>query len=254
MTRVKLIFCLHNLAKLAVAMNLKTFQHLSTKYSELVENLKTNSKSNLIMPRSLKRLDLKLIENYGCWCYFEESDYRGRGQPVDEFDLQCKILQQGYECLQIDYDSLPELAGQTCDPETTEYVSSIGNGQFNHMSLESLKTECDLVNSENTCQAKLCKIEGYFLMRMLQLVLAEFKNPDLQKYDRVQSYSFDPEFMCEVQHSDTFSERACCGDEPLRKAFKTFNGMRGCCSGRTFMTDFHVCCEDGSLKVDSGSC
>merc|ERR1711988_351778 len=42
------------------------------------------------------------FKNYGCWCYLDGAPGKGRSNPIDEFDLRCKTLHGGYECIQHD--------------------------------------------------------------------------------------------------------------------------------------------------------
>merc|ERR1712032_81410 len=36
------------------------------------------------------------VNNYGCWCYFDDQVGNGRGEPVDLIDAECKNLHKGY--------------------------------------------------------------------------------------------------------------------------------------------------------------
>ena len=56
------------------------------------------------------------INNYGCWCYFEEQHGQGKGQPVNDVDEYCKQLHQGYDCAKLD-------SGNTCVPWEANYNS-----------------------------------------------------------------------------------------------------------------------------------
>merc|ERR1712127_1016798 len=45
---------------------------------------------------------IEAIDEYGCWCYFQDDHGRGRGPAANEVDEQCLKLHQGYECIIID--------------------------------------------------------------------------------------------------------------------------------------------------------
>ena len=62
---------------------------------------------------------LQNINQYGCWCYFEEDHGKGKSQPVNEVDAFCKTLHQGYDCAMIDADE----AGKSCTPWEVSYKS-----------------------------------------------------------------------------------------------------------------------------------
>merc|ERR1711937_886320 len=68
---------------------------------------------------------LEPIDQYGCWCYFQEDHGKGRGIPVNEIDEKCKILHNGYTCILMD----AELAGDDdCVPWDIPYQSGSGLG------------------------------------------------------------------------------------------------------------------------------
>merc|ERR1712141_368103 len=92
--------------------------------------------------RSISKNDLSALHEYGCWCHFGELS--GKGQPVDDWDRECKVLQDGYECISMDTEG-------ECDVFSTDYNSSIGIGDTKSMSLDRLKHECEKANGVNTC-------------------------------------------------------------------------------------------------------
>ena len=42
------------------------------------------------------------VDQYGCWCNFNEHYNRGIGEPVDEMDQLCMEYAKGIECILID--------------------------------------------------------------------------------------------------------------------------------------------------------
>merc|ERR1711937_520262 len=75
---------------------------------------------------------IRSMNEYGCWCYFDDEHGRGKGQPQDAIDEMCKVLADGYECAMRDAED----EGTTCVPWEVEYVSAIGgsgNGIDNSM-------------------------------------------------------------------------------------------------------------------------
>lgn len=190
--------------------------------------------------RALKKTDLAVLQGYGCWCYFEEE--RGKGQPVDDYDSQCKVLQDGYECLRLD----AEKEQLDCDIWTVEYNSAVGFGGISSMNIEALKLECDNSNGgPNTCESRLCRVEGWFVQNIILLMFQKFQvpNPTFQH----QSMNFDPSIECQVKPG-VQSEKECCGQYPIRWPFKTQGGDRDCCQGRTFNAALNQCCADGSTR------
>ena len=66
-------------------------------------NIKTQLNSlitaqNSSQSRTISRIDIGLLDRYGCWCFFEDDHSRGRGAPVNEIDQLCKVLHDGYTC------------------------------------------------------------------------------------------------------------------------------------------------------------
>ena len=60
---------------------------------------------------------------YGCWCNFDDDHNielgRGRGEPLDEWDENCKMLAAGYACARIE----GEVEGEPCnEPWAQEYT------------------------------------------------------------------------------------------------------------------------------------
>lgn len=226
----------------------KILQRVSANFDAVVEANGLNPASKkeaqeMGMPmqgaRALKKTDLAVLQGYGCWCYFEEE--RGKGQPVDNYDSQCKVLQDGYECLRLDAEK-EQIA---CDIWTTDYIAAVGFGGLSSMSLERLKEECDTSNGIDTCQSRLCRVEGWFVQNILLLMFQKFEipNPSFQH----QSGQFDPTSECVVRPGIQ-SEKECCGEYPIRWPFKTQGGDRKCCQGRTFNAAINQCCLDGSTR------
>jgi len=189
--------------------------------------------------RSIGKNDLSALHQYGCWCHFGE--LAGRGQPVDDWDKQCKALQDGYECIHMDDDN--------CNVFTTDYNSSIGIGDSTEMSIDRLKYECEKANGVDTCASRICLVEGSFIQSLISMAFKEGKRPNFMKYSH-RSPMFDPHVSCAVSSNGSgASEKKCCGEHPNRFPYKTYGGDRQCCSGRTYNAFRHECCDDGSLKV-----
>merc|ERR1712076_352340 len=132
------------------------------------------------MSRSIESGDIRLLDNYGCWCNFENNGVRGirKGLPVDNFDQACKTLHEGYECINMDTNF-------QCDLKNTVYKSAVGGGSTSPMNLDRLQFECEKSNkaandkdqqfaadgSSLDCKIKLCKVEGWFIQTIFQIDL-----------------------------------------------------------------------------------
>merc|ERR1711881_329921 len=63
------------------------------------------------------------IEHYGCWCYFDNDNGLGKGQPVNELDSFCRTLHEGYECAIFDGEN----EGDSCVPWEVNYLGASAN-------------------------------------------------------------------------------------------------------------------------------
>lgn len=245
---MKLIIPVTTLALAQASEFNKIMQRVSNNFDAVIEanglNPATKQEAQQMgMPmqgaRALKKTDLAVLQGYGCWCYFEEE--RGKGQPVDDYDSQCKVLQDGYECLRLD----AEKENKPCDIWTTDYISAVGFGGISSMNLETLSAECDSSNGVDTCQSRLCRVEGWFVQNIILLMFQKFTipNPSLQH----QNMLFDVSTECQIKPG-VQSEKECCGQYPIRWPFKTQGGDRKCCQGRTYNAALNQCCADGSTK------
>lgn len=191
--------------------------------------------------RTITQDDMDLINEYGCWCYFQNDHGAGKGKPVDEIDTLCKRLHDGYTCAIM--DALDQ--GNTCVPWEVSYNSAVGSGMIQNMDIGTIRSECDVQNPDTTsCGNWVCKIEGYFIQ---QLVLY-FTHGGLINHDHRHANGFNPSTDCPVS-SGIKSEKACCDEYPLRFPFKTYNGARDCCYTHTFNTNLYQCCADGKVKM-----
>ena len=60
---------------------------------------------------------LGYIENYGCWCYFDEKHGQGHGMPQDGYDDACLALHHGTACAMLEIDN--------CDPKREETIAKL---------------------------------------------------------------------------------------------------------------------------------
>merc|ERR1712048_417029 len=97
------------------------------------------------------------INEYGCWCYFNDDHGRGKGQPQDAIDEMCKVLHDGYECAMRDAED----EGTTCVPWEVDYTSAVGGGG------SSIAEECAVLNQGNNCAIRGCTVEGTFVANLL---------------------------------------------------------------------------------------
>jgi len=190
--------------------------------------------------RTITNSDMDKINGYACWCYFTDDHGKGRGKPIDEIDVLCKRLHDGYTCAIMDAADV----GETCIPWEVPYNSAIGTGMTTDMDIGTIRSECDRQNTTPGCANAACKVEGYFLQQLILLFThGTVIEPSYQHIN-----GFNVQIECPISSGIT-SEHACCDEHPLRFPFKTYNGSRDCCFHHTFNTNLYQCCSDGHVRM-----
>jgi len=200
--------------------------------------------ANSSLPRSLTTGitsgSLRQLHEYGCWCYFYDDVGRGKGTPVDEIDGFCKTLNEGYQCAIIDSEN----QGIECSPWEIQYQPGSGVGA-------ELRTTCHERNAD-VCAAYACTVEGQFADNAFSFLLATGGGINYDQYGH--SNGFDPahDQGCPVKvgAKGYSAEKQCCGAYPQRFPFKTLDGERACCGGRTYNTALLNCCSNGQVKAN----
>ena len=87
-----------------------------------------------------------MIQEYGCWCFFDDLHGKGKSQPVDELDRLCMVLAEGYECARMDDES-----EEGCVPWQVDYVGGPIGG--------SIIGDCEEKNQGNIGKMKRKKVQ-----------------------------------------------------------------------------------------------
>lgn len=132
---------------------------------------------------------LAAINPYGCWCNFENMPSQYGGQPIDEIDAACKVLQEGYRCLQLDHDHNCQYTVETYQAPP-KYMGIRNQEQL----LSKLKSHCSRVHAgaENSCGYRLCAIEAFFINTLFMHMMSG-KRVNMQYSHRL---GFNPEENC----------------------------------------------------------
>jgi len=178
------------------------------------------------------------LNEYGCWCYFDDDHGRGKAQPADGIDSVCKVLHDGYDCAMLDAEN----DGTSCTPWEVAYQAAVGG------STQTIAEECADKNASNKCAEHACIVEGTFVANLLS-VLVTTPGGAINDSNR-QSSGFDVNANCVTKRGGSGGEKQCCGLYPNRFPFKTLGGDRACCVDRTFNTNTLNCCSDGSVKFN----
>merc|ERR1712178_93643 len=189
--------------------------------------------------RALSQETLNSLQEYGCWCYFDQLHGKGKSKPVNEVDTACKTLADGYECAIIDGED----ENEPCTPWEVSYNSSTAFGG------ETMVAEC-LRDNVDSCSRRACMVEGHFIGTLFMQYLQGFNVDSRYKH----SEGFEPNMdNCPTQMG-VKSEKACCSDYPERFTFKSYGGDRKCCGSKTYDSTILVCCDDGQNQKAKMSC
>lgn len=197
--------------------------------------------NSAVTPQTITPSDMGLINEYGCWCFFEAEQKQGRSHPVDLIDSFCKRLHDGYECAIIDAAAM----GETCVPWAIDYNSGIGSGIPDMgMDIEDLRQECRNQNPDVGCAQWTCMIEGYFV----QTLFLSFTHGTTINEANRHAMGFDFEEGCPI-NKGIKSEKECCSEHPVRFPYKTYGGARACCDTHTYNAGILQCCGDGVVRM-----
>jgi len=189
------------------------------------------------------------IDNYGCWCYFDDGLYRteAHSPPQDDIDEKCRLLINGYKCAE--HDALER--GEECDAQTVIYTP------YNFFtSVTDLETDCNQ-NNADICQRDACIIEGSFTLEFFDRFFLGIEFDPALKHVSV-SGPFDPQVECVGIPNPTASERSCCGTFNIanggRVLFRHDTGFttRSCCGNDVINNLINDCCSDQVQPV--GTC
>merc|ERR1712004_325653 len=95
---------------------------------------------------SVASFGIDAINQYGCWCNFDERLTEGAGEPQNEYDSICKKFQLCLRCTSID----AKIGDYSCDPKTDVYQTDV---------------DCSASNAGNVCGESLCSCDQDFKTR-----------------------------------------------------------------------------------------
>jgi len=203
------------------------WDHMKSDFEAIKKNSSDRAVTNLMGDT------LELIQNYGCWCYFDDNHGKGKSQPINDVDAFCKLLHEGYDCAIIDGD----MENEPCTPWEVDYNSAPTTSG-------DIIAECESRN-DNSCSTRACIVESVFIGDIFKSFIRG--NQHDAKY--LHENDFDVATECPTKDGVPHSNRACCGVYPFRHPFKTYDGERGCCGSKTFDTNILTCCDDGRAKM-----
>ena len=222
--------------------------------SDLVKQLNITSEDYAMM-REIPRY-LGVIDHYGCWCYFWEAFGEGYGRPVDEVDMKCKALHQGYECVikdtqdEIDALLLNNTNGQhdaqiqllaPCleDPWRVTYQATAWT------LWRDIFEGCVMVNPNDICKQRICSVEIFFILELFSAWKSGYVDNNLKHRN-----GFNPKAQCGVRHNtQALFTASCCGSYPERFIYRDYDSEgneRQCCGKYPYTMNAQECCVDNS--------
>lgn len=186
------------------------------------------------------------LQEYGCWCYFDTLHGKGKGTPVDNFDLACLNQHHAITCLKMENCDLTE----SFTPQLILDPNSPGGISY----------DCISANGGNACKENLCYATSHFTSKVLDLMI-DIDNGARPKYNTYKhSRGFEPS-TCRIAGSGpSIDEEKCCGNYEFntRRPIRVPSGKRReCCENSagifvTYNPDFKQCCS-GSVE-SFGTC
>ena len=222
-----------------------------------------------------KLIDLNVINNYGCWCVFDDEalNLRPSGKPQDKIDELCRDYHMCLKCAIFD-------SNEDCNPHEVQYETTVS---FNL--LESCTTGAQ---QEGTCAHGKCACETNFFSKILdQKSLVDISEDNsfsaLEREENCYHFTGDhkneamildfleaPTFrmMAAPQNQDNFlipprggpeaeveHDLKCCGENPaVRRPYIT-GRFTQCCHNRHIFNNVHLeCCDDGTVVAIGSQC
>merc|ERR1712156_1402635 len=150
------------------------FQDMKDQLNELTNRyIRGLIEANRPQPRAISDVltgdNFDKINEYGCWCYFEDDHGRGHGKPINGIDHICKKLADGYDCCMLDNEELT--GNDSCVPWEVRYLPGSGTGESNLVFNCDGFNPVDPVTHDGFCRNCACKVEGLFVTRVFNLFM-----------------------------------------------------------------------------------
>lgn len=187
------------------------------------------------------------LQEYGCWCFFNDKHGQGRGQPVDVFDSHCMKYHHGVSCAKLEIDN--------CDPYSTTYSITAKQSGNNG----DVVYDCETGN--NPCQEATCYAQSHFISLLLKEQLANLQVPSYPQFSSWKDGGNFDSSTCKISGPGQLRQEMCCGSWKYNtKKLLRFGQhlSRACCDQpdggfKTYDNNLASCCSDGSVRVH-GTC
>lgn len=187
------------------------------------------------------------LQEYGCWCFFNDKHGQGRGAPVDVFDSHCMKYHHAVSCAKLEIEQ--------CDPYSTDYSITANQSGNNG----DVVYDCETGN--NPCQEATCYAQSHFMSLLLQEQLENLQVPNYPEFSAWKSGGQFDSSTCKIAGPGVLRQEMCCGSWKYNtKKLLRFGRQlsRSCCDQpdggfKTYDDNIASCCTDGSIRVH-GTC
>lgn len=194
------------------------------------------------------QLQMDRLQEYGCWCYFDDLHGLGKGPTQNGYDEACKALHQGITCAAMDF---PE-----CDANSQVYDAKI---RPDPETPGNVVVDCEAFNAGDECAISTCYLESHFITLLLAESLEKENTPQYDLFS--QSQGFDRS-ACHGTKGPRDHDNMCCGQytSNTRRPVPVYagDGDKQCCENlvtgkfKTYDATVSDCC-DGKVRT-LGSC
>lgn len=165
------------------------------------------------------------IQQWGCWCHFEQHVLQGHGIVMNEVDQLCKNMALAYRCSILD----SEAESTSCVPWDQEFVPF--KNPFSDYT--DIVSACGERNPNDECATRNCIIQANFVVGLATLVATTDKTA-LFDESLLVSNGFDSS-QCKTATDGSNNvhvggQPECCGVYPNRIPFHATEGKM-CCNG-----------------------
>jgi len=246
------------IATAAIAASLVTvdasLKSMKRGYEKLIKQTRKDGDRNILFTA------IGNVNQYGCWCYFDNLVGNGKGEPMDLIDAECRNLHRGYECIVADL-------GTGCVPWEQVYFGIEGtNFEEVHGGINAACIFANTVQAPfGDCAAAACSVETSFIQ--LYTSITQTYNPQFPVYghdgvvsgvgaQNIGTGTFNTERNCVTNEYGTKDEtpRECCGTYPERFPYKTFGNANACCGGSVYTVATHKCCNGDDITRNGVNC
>ena len=167
-----------------VSANLDSLSRLLDEQLNLIKNLTTsNNRHGNSRGTSLAMASL---QEYGCWCFFDDLHGLGKGKPQDGYDTACMHYHRGVECAKMELEN--EAGDAECDPANAYEYTAVIEPSANP---KGMIIDCETHNTD-ACLKATCYLETSFV----KLLMVEYWAQNSGNYEYIKlNFDSDTEKM-----------------------------------------------------------